>query len=55
MRWEFLIVIHFKSLAGPRNLVPEPHSPHPPSKSEIMPMKFIVKDEKYQQANLEIT
>ena len=46
-----ILVTPFKSLAGLRNLVPEPHSPHPPSKSEIVPMKILAKDEK---ANLEI-
>ena len=49
-----ILVISFKSLFGLQNHVPKPHCPHPPSKSEIAPMKILAKDEKYQQANLEI-
>ena len=47
-------VTYFKSLSNLQNLVPKPHCPHPPSKSEVVPMKILAKDEKYQQANLEI-
>ena len=32
----------------------KPQCPYPPSKSEVVPMKVLAEDEKYQQANLEI-
>ena len=44
----------FKSLSGLQSLVPNPRCPHPPSKSEVVPMKILAKDEKYQQTYLEI-
>lgn len=49
-----ILVTRFKSLAVLRilrNLVVQPHSPHPP---EIIPMKILAKDEKDQQGDLEI-
>ena len=49
-----ILVIFFKSLSSLQNLVDKPHCPHPPSISEVVPMKILAKDEKYQQANLEI-
>ena len=49
-----ILVTFFKSLSSLHNLVNKPHCPHPPSKSEVVPMKILAKDEKYQQENLEI-
>ena len=51
---ERILVTYFKSLSTLENLVPKPSCPHPPSESEVIPMKVLAKDEKYQQANLEI-
>ena len=49
-----IFVTFFKSLSALQNLVPKPHSPHTPSKSEVVPMMILAKDEKYKQANMEI-
>ena len=49
-----ILVTFFKCLSSLQNLVAKPRCPYPPSKSEVVPMKILAKDEKYQQANLEI-
>ena len=49
-----ILVTFFKSLSSLHNLVAKPQCQYPPSKSEVVPMKVLAKDEKYQQANLEI-
>ena len=42
-----LLVSEFKSLEGLKPLVPSRTSPHPPSKSEVIPLKLLFRDEKY--------
>lgn len=42
-----LLVSEFKSLEGLKQLVPSRTSPHPPSKSEVIPLKLLFHDEKY--------
>ena len=42
-----LLVFEFKSLEGLRPLIPARTSPLPPSKSEIVPLKLLFRDEKY--------
>ena len=44
----------FKALKHLENLVPKQHSPHPVSKSQVVPMKILDVDEKYTQGNLDI-
>ena len=42
-----LLVSKFKSLEVLKQLVPSRISPHPPSRSEIIPLKLLFHDEKY--------
>lgn len=42
-----ILVCKFKSLQGLKQLVPSRTSPHPPSKSEVVPLKLLFHDEKY--------
>ena len=48
------LVGNFKALKHLEKLVPEQHSPHSVSKSQVAPMKILDVDEKYTQGNLNI-
>ena len=46
------LVTHFKDLASMAKLVPKEGCPHPVQKSTVVPMKILMKDEKYTDAPL---
>ena len=46
------LVTHFKDLASMAKLVPKEECPHPVQKSTVVPMKILMKDEKYTDATL---
>ena len=50
---EFLVT-HFKDLASMAKLVPKEECPHPVQKSTVLPMKILVKDEKYTDDTINI-
>ena len=45
---------HFKALSKFVTQVPQLKSPHPVSKSIVAPMRILLQDEKYTEANIEI-
>ena len=50
---EFLVT-YFKDLASMANLVPQEECPHPVQKSTVVPMKILMKDEKYTDDTIDI-
>ena len=50
---EFLVT-HFKDLASMAKLVPKKECPHPVQKSTVVPMKILMKDEKYTDDTIDI-
>ena len=50
---EFLVT-HFQDLAGLAELAPKEECPHPVQKSSVVPMKVLMKDEKYTDDTIDI-
>ncbi len=48
------LVAKFRSLSTLKQFVPSLRSPHPVSKSEVVPMKILPFDKKYTQENIHI-
>jgi len=50
---EFLVT-HFQDLAGLTKLAPNEECPHPIQRSSVVPMKVLMKDEKYTNDTIDI-